>query len=399
MVKDAERMVGDPEEVIRIQGLSANDTSRLQKLGIDTKAPLTRARLLEKGITFLNKYGDGEKALIKGYTFMMEGAAVDSGTLSFLTRDQLNEVAAFQTAHPEVYATQGIPLDVVRADMYRFMLLTDVINQTGPSPDRQTAMTFAYQAVETHIEEPKDKEIVEEYVKNLVKPHLEAEHAIIDRQETEYRVMIEAQVSKGQRSREDADEMYERAMYNSSRNMADHEALLAAMLEFVDREAYDIYPWKGGLFFQGPVVREMTAQSGIHEGRKQALNGHVSPFVESGYHFRKNLDIVIDQPDGKETRLNSLSFHLFSHGLSEMGEGDKTSDQHYMTLGEYVQQVFPLHKSIEDRAKQWEEEEAMILASRQEREQEQEGAEIRVRARLSKRLIEVAKKWYQENRP
>jgi len=98
-----------------------------------------------------------------------------------------------------------------------------------------------------------------------------------------------------------------------------------------------------------------TVTRGGHQGaylaeRMTKLDGSASPFLESGFMFEGNPDIIVSMPDGSGLRrFNMVSIHLAGGhvnfpGLSEMGTADW--DQQYMTTGDYMRQFYAKEPSI-----------------------------------------------------
>jgi hypothetical protein len=75
----------------------------------------------------------------------------------------------------------------------------------------------------------------------------------------------------------------------------------------------------------------------LYPTRFNILRGEFSPFLDSGFQFGNNLDITLHPNDHEKTlRLNMVTVHLLSRGLSETGESQNGShDQTYMTPSEF----------------------------------------------------------------
>lgn len=67
-----------------------------------------------------------------------------------------------------------------------------------------------------------------------------------------------------------------------------------------------------------------------------------SPFLNSGYHFRSNLDVTLYPYNPANTRrINGVTVHLLSRGVDEIGGSMNTShDQTYITASEYTEEVY-----------------------------------------------------------
>ena len=86
--------------------------------------------------------------------------------------------------------------------------------------------------------------------------------------------------------------------------------------------------------------------------RRSALQGQISPFIDSAFRFGDNPDVTLfpNQPD-KTKRLNMAVVHLLSRGISEVGKSINDShDQTYLTPTEFETLVDNNKESADDNS-------------------------------------------------
>lgn len=123
----------------------------------------------------------------------------------------------------------------------------------------------------------------------------------------------------------------------------------------------------------------------VIEQRADKIAGSPSPFLDSGFHFGRNPDVTILDP--KTRRMNMVTIHLLSRGLSEIGDSKNSFDQHYITLNEYMQDIYPTN--LEERQQNYAAEEQLFHAA---------GKGEEILEEIQRRMIRKARDWQTQQR-
>jgi len=114
------------------------------------------------------------------------------------------------------------------------------------------------------------------------------------------------------------------------------------LVDTIDRQKNDRFPAVKFLMdecLQGvDVLNVQGVPFSLYPTRFNILRGAFSPFLDSGFQFGNNPDITLHPNDHEKTRrLNIVTVHLLSRGLSETGESQNGShDQTYISPSEYT---------------------------------------------------------------
>ncbi len=309
----AESRAPQPEDIIPLPlGLTVDDKeyAMLKHAGLSdeqiSSGSLTRKELTDAGFFFVNRLGGGEKGIINDVIPdpKQPGEVLDFSQRALLTRDELQ--AAYAHQQQEGDGLRGNQLESVRADMLLFLMS---MKSRGP---------FASMA---------------ELGAKLIPDTSESDDWLAGT-EAERQAVLD---QYGSYPKED--------MY---------------ILDSVSwsREGYVPVNWSrliddntismGGGKVQG---RNHVTGTTIYE-RTGKLMDAPSPFLESGFRFGNNPDVLISMPGNQgEQRFNITNIHLAGGhpdfpGLSEMGKADW--DQQYMTTGEYVEKFYAPPDRIEE---------------------------------------------------
>lgn len=304
----AESIPADPEARIPIGLLTPDDRDyqRFIARGIPphhiASGSLLRRELRQAGFAFINNFHlDGntrrsEKPIIAA-TIPLEGEAVDLGAFSFLTQEELTGVTAFQQQHPERFASRDVSGETIRKDMLSLLLGHAFL---GVSPPLSGPVNALRVSIKPDHYDFWDRRLIAAYKKHVLYAGLQ--------------------------------------LYG----FADWDRRYEADAAFMQTYFSDIYPWTeedAHKKNEQPPVRSARRNGLKIEQRVGALQGQPSPFLDSGFRFGINPDEYL-AIDGLGTRrINMVVFHLLSRGLSQMGRGE--IDQQYITLGEYVDTLYP----------------------------------------------------------
>lgn len=252
---------------------------------------IKRGDLLKAGFAFINRIGGGEKPLIN---VVLNGK--DFGELKLLTNEELETVKEYQNSNPEKYGLKGENLDEIRKDMFSFLAASSRVRSRLGSKSNAFNGTLAD---DINFESESDYALVRNY-------------------------------------------------YNNQEKKNDSFGK-----EFMNKYCKDIYPWEDNeniSFYGDDHLREKLFK--YVPKRNSSLNNMPSPFLDSGFYFNQNIDVMVNN-NGEYRRLNFAVVHLLSRGLSEMGASKNNSfDQNYFTLGEYRDQIYQKDESL--RKQNWE---------------------------------------------
>ena len=313
--KQAELADFDPDELIFLgKNLATGEQKTLNAAGIDVDRPARRGDLLAAGFVFRNRIGGGEKPILNATV-----GGVNLGERVFLTQAEIDAVKAYQKAHPNKYQLPpGVDPEDVRHDMFSFLLAS----QVKPAFVRYHQLAQGIPSLYEHnkyanpipeMRDPAAVRVITDYREHLYK----------DYQKRHPELTYQHQIIAG----------YEEA--------------------FVKEKCADVYTPDESYDSLNPKVRGIRAS--IIEQRRNKLTDEPSPFLDSGFHFGTNPDVFVMPEDSNSMRLNMVPLHLMSRGLSEMGDSKNGShDQHYATVREYYDHVFPKDKA--EREKLWESE-------------------------------------------
>lgn len=321
--KEAEETPADPNEKIRFGfPLHPQEKDVLTKAGSEMKdGVITRKQLLDAGFIFINRIGGGEKPLINA---QIEG--IDFGERTLISITELELIERYQKSHPELYQLpSGIDIDDVRHDMFSLLMVSQA---QPPFPTYQNAAQFVPYAglhnipdkVGNHfvsMRNPEAAEIVKNYSNYLYE---------------EYK-KVHPEVSNW------------------------HLIRQVFKMDFIKNACSDFLYIPPNFDSLNPKVRGMRAK--VLGVRLEKIRGTPSPFLDSGFSFGRNPDVFLYIPQSHPLRINAVVLHLLSRGISEMGNSRNNSDdQHYTTLGEYFDEIFPQNEQT--RKNLWESEERAI---------------------------------------
>lgn len=344
-VKDAEQKPPNPEETISLgNALSESERLQFEKAGIKPEdGRAKRKDILEAGFVFKNRIGEGEKPIINS---TING--VNLGEKTFLTKDELAAVIDYQASNPQYRLPPEANIDDIRQDMLSFLLSS----QVAPVFTRHRQMAGYLPSENPNA-----------YVQNK-------KGADLARLIGEYRNHLRSQFANRH-----------------------PEITLPLMLksgyeeEFIEEKCADIYTpdESASTLFFDQKVRGMQAD--IIPQRTRKVSENPSPFLDSGFHFGGNPDVFVYGRNINAMRVNAVSFHLASRGLSEMGDSPsgRSHDQHYASLKEYYDNIFP--KDPDKRRETWELEEDKIT-QREDRDE--------VVGEIRQRFLDEANKWKRE---
>ncbi len=321
----------NPAELIPIGVAIKKEDVEFQKLisvGLSQeqilKGKIPREKLQEAGYIFNNvPFAFIEKPLIKG---TING--VDYGQRKLLTADELNEVKEYQQLHPEEFHLNEVDKEMLREDILSFLMSAPDprpvqyqghINTLRLALDRMDAPFSNYEEKARWEKQGESRLAVME--KNLAKQYWESISS---------KAKVEAE-AKGEN-------------FNS----------IAFEQKFVFENLHDEVPWGDENIFSRYPLATRGHQVSIFDSRTRKLVGTPSPFLDSGFHFPGdvavdekqtvfvgNPDTTVLSADKKSVfRVNLVVFHLLSHGLSEMGDGEgKSEDQDY-NAGRFISELY-----------------------------------------------------------
>ncbi len=285
-----EKHPADENEPIRVAGLtpSSIEASTLQShdaSNIDIEnGRLTRRALLEAGYVFINRIGGGEKPILQGIipvkTFEGRFEEVDLGNRVLLRQDELD--AAVEYSRKQSHEKTSIDREELRRDMVEFI----------------DECTDAYQSLEA-----KKRELFR---------------------------AAQARILDGTEFTKEDKEIFTAGL--TELTQPQHRAAATQILQGLMEECL---AQVDALFVRGIPIDMMPI-------RADKLRNAPSPFLNSGYHFGNNLDVTLyPYNPGKTRRINSVTVHLLSRGVDEIGGSMNAShDQTYITAAEYAEEVY-----------------------------------------------------------
>jgi hypothetical protein len=310
----------NPEDKIRVPGGIKEGSTEFQLLkqaGLSNEQiaarSFTRKQLLDAGFLFVNRIGDGQKALINAEIPSPSDPdqMIDYSQRSLLTRDEIQTIYDYQQAHG--LGLQGHDLAQVRADMLLFLYS---FKSGAPFKSRAD-------------------------LGNHVMPRGGTDADWLTGTPEDHQRVLDTFGSFS------AADLYFADAATSSRDKLQPNLSLDRIIE------------TDGMTAAGEKImgRNSTKGATINERTGKLATTPHSPFLDSGYTFTHNEDILVETPDpeNKFQRINVASIHVAgAHpdfpGFSEMGKGVDW-DQTYLTVGDYVKYFYPpeqTHDNVED---------------------------------------------------
>jgi hypothetical protein len=319
---------------------------------------LHREQLIDAGFVFLNRLGKEAKG--KG---IISGDFPDPDdptiTLNFedrtlLTSDELSKVYRYQQQHPDVYGLHGQDLAEVRKDMLSFV--STGVKETVMTPAAfHAALARGFKIIGTDA----DWDALEAYIESGAAAYRADNPEYAQGKAGDYTPTVEAEEAFARE--------YCRDLYDADAKSSP---------------------------FGGKEVRGHDLTS-IRQ-RRNKLGNQPSPFLESGYTFGDNPDVLVSgmpsptDPDRNiAMRVNMGTIHLAgAHpdfpGFSEMGG---SNDQVYMPTGRYITELYPQDEAEREKVQ---EKESLAFQSEDL---------VALDLEIQRRAIRRAREWQAEQPP
>lgn len=286
-----EKRPADQDELIKVTGLTpscieANTLHVYASSNADLEnGRVTRRALLEAGYAFINRIGGGEKPILQGIIPIKTSGGrfeeINLGDRVLLTQDELDAAVECSQQQSQEKATD-IATEDLRQDMVSFLNECADVYANLQIKKRELFRAAQGRIMEGTEFTAEDKELFATCLTELAQP--------------------------------------------------EHRAAATQILQGLMEECLaqvDI------LFVRGIPIDMMSI-------RGDKLKNTPSPFLNSGYHFRNNLDVTLyPYNPAKTRRINSVTVHLLSRGVDEIGGSMNAShDQTYITASEYAEEVY-----------------------------------------------------------
>lgn len=312
----AESQPPAPDEIIHLPRRLAADSAEaaiLETAGHSTdrieQNNFSRQELIEAGFFFINRLGGGEKGIIEAVIPDPESPTgqIDLTNRALLTRAELEKVYRYQTQNGD--GLQGIPPDEIRSDALTFLVAAQAPSlfpdsralTTACLPETPDSPSWVTGSAEEH-------KLVDDFLQSYTEHYM--------------------QLAKVDKAR--ATEITRSDLFIKDILMRGATLPASRVINF------------GGMTAAGHknVARGGVSVYSLFE-RSSKISGLPSPFLESGYHFSNNIDVMLEVPDdtAKLQRFNIVNVHLMAGhpdfiGLSEMGKADW--DQQYLSTRDFV---------------------------------------------------------------
>lgn len=306
----------DSTEVISTASIHETDPeyARLISAGvtpdqISTKR-ISRAQLLQAGYVFNNyPLSFMEKPLLNSVV-----GDTDFGQRKLLTAEELQTVLQFQRQNPLRYGSSDIS-----TDNFREAYLSALLSAKNPIPRWMEAKVVLFRHClhsidQSYSTDPRQVEIDSLY-KQLAQLQWDNEY--------------------------ESSQVTGTSFSDIQLNFMETKAKLAAPWDEPDRSA------------SFPLLNRHHAMR-MYDTRFAKLDYLPSPFLDSGFLFLPQIDVgdqivglgnpdltVISSDRKRLFRLNMLSFHLLSRGLSEMGDNSSGNGEQDYSVGHYLSELAP----------------------------------------------------------
>ena len=277
----------------------------------------SRGELRSRGIAFVNHIGDGEKPIIDG---TIDG--VDLGSKLFLSEQEL--ALCLEHSHRETSPlfSKGLTLETITDHMTDLLFglalaRSEYQNIIRATKDSISANRKSFGRI--HVSEPSK---FQQLLRRLPLPVF---------------VPTEEAIRKGIGRFQNLSQYFQLT--------SDRFGRIGDMFQLLDESILNQRLIDDGMgrSYRGIDLDVLSEPFRNREFYMQRLSGTHCPFVECGYIFGPNPDFRIPIADN-DIRINEVTRHLATHGLSETGGG---GDQVYITIPQYVELFMKPEKQTE----------------------------------------------------